>query len=141
MTGISYKSTCSIIPCKDQICLVWSDARNSNQAINGEVYGQNISYGGELGVVTSIQNTQVSDVNRVYYNNVNHTLNVTISNSENPIEIELFNLAGLLINKYQNTTNTNGNVSIEINNLLPGTYITKIAYADNKYFYRKIMVK
>lgn len=141
LSGISYKSTCSVIPCKDQICLVWSDARNSNQAINGEVYGQNISYSGELGVITSIKNTQASDGNRMYYDNVNHTLNVTIADSETPVEIELFNLAGLLINRYQNTTNTNGNVSIEINNLLPGTYIAKIACADNKNYYHKIMVK
>lgn len=141
LTDISYKSACSVLPCKDQICIFWADARNSDQAIDGEIYGQNISYSGDLGIITSIQNTLASDGNNVYYNSADHTLNITVADNESPVEIAIYNLAGILINRYPDAASTNGNVSIEINNLLPGTYITRIACANNNYFYRKIMVK
>lgn len=142
VSDISYKSQCAIIPSEDQIYIFFTDARNSEQAINGEVFGQNLSYEGEFGKLTSIGNTWSSNnENDAFYNNANQTLNIKIADSESSIEVEIYNLTGLLMSRYQNATDNTGNQSIEIHNLLPGTYITKIAYANNKYFYRKIMVK
>lgn len=142
VSDISYKSQCTVIPSEDQIYIFFTDARNSEQAINGEVFGQNLSYEGEFGKLTSIQNTWSSNnENDAFYNNANQTLNIKIADSESSIEVEIYNLTGLLMSRYQNATDNTGNQSIEIHNLLPGTYITKIAYANNKYFYRKIMVK
>lgn len=140
MTDYSYKSGCTVLPSVDQIYTFWIDARNSNEAICGEVFGQNISYDGDFGA-TSIENTHASKGNNVYYDNKTRTLNIHVADAVNSVNVELYSLSGLLLNRY-NDLSVSGNVAnLSINPLLPGTYVIKIAYNENQNSYQKIMVR
>lgn len=142
MSGISYKSKCILIPYTDQICAIWQDTKMSDQALGGEIYGQNISYDGKLGKVTrSIESINTSDKNNIYYDGRTQTLNLLVTAFENPVEVRLYNISGMLLNQYNNLPTDQNQISLETKALLPGTYIVKIACDKGKSFYSKIMVK
>lgn len=141
MSGYSYKSGCTIIPCADQICLFWIDAKNSDEAVGGEVFGQNISYDGNLGTITSIGKTHASKGNNVFYDNRNRTLNIDIADATGSLNLEIYSLSGLLLNSYKDLSVNGNKANLTINPLLAGTYIIKVTYNENQNIYKKIMVR
>lgn len=141
MSEYNFRSRCTVIPSTDQIYTFWIDDRNSDEAICGEVYGQNISYEGNMGVITSIENTQASKGNNVYYDNKTQTLNIHVVDVANSVNVELYSLSGLLLNRYNNLPVSGNKANLTITPLLPGTYVIKIAYGENQNSYQKIMAR
>lgn len=116
--GIKGRLSCSPFY-NDQVCVFWEDSRNGNKE-GGDIYGQNVSIEGKLGIVyTGIEENIANDGSVSIYPNPAKDF-ITIKSESGSIEsISIFDISGRMV--INNPHFMGGN--IDISQLKAGIYV------------------
>ena len=117
---------------EDQICVFWSSETNT------EVYGQNISLDGKLGVLASgIENSVLSQNDEIYYSEGSlHIFGKAVS--EGLAKLKIADISGAVIHESMISI-SNATTSVPLS-LLQGVYVIHISFDDQE-IVSKIVVR